>query len=118
MLLLRKKECKWKIISSLIGLSCYNITRIFERIVKFRIVNDFLNAYGHLLIYLSIPITSSLVGWLTNVLAIKMTFYPLNFIGILPYLRWQGIIPNKAAKMSSISVDLWTTKLINVKECF
>ena len=81
-------------------------------------MNDFLNAYGHLLIYLSIPITSALVGWLTNVLAIKMTFYPLNFIGIPPYLGWQGIIPNKAAKMSSISVDLWTTKLINVKELF
>ena len=81
-------------------------------------MNDFLNTYGHLLIYLSIPITSALVGWLTNVLAIKMTFYPLNFIGIPPYLGWQGIIPNKAAKMSSISVDLWTTKLINVKELF
>ena len=73
--------------------------------------------YQSLLIYLAIPITSALVGWLTNVVAIKMTFYPIHFIGIKPF-GWQGIIPSKAAKMSSISVDLWTSKLINVKELF
>ena len=78
---------------------------------------DFWNDNQSLLIYLAIPITSALVGWLTNVVAIKMTFYPLNFIGIKP-IGWQGIIPSKAAKMSSISVDLWTSKLINVKELF
>ncbi len=77
----------------------------------------FLQEYQSLLIYLAIPITSALVGWLTNVVAIKMTFYPIHFIGIKP-IGWQGIIPSKAAKMSSISVDLWTSKLINVKELF
>ena len=69
--------------------------------------------YQSLLIYLAIPRTSALVGWLTNVVAIKMTFYPIHFIGIKPF-GWQGIIPSKAAKMSSISVDLWTSKLINL----
>ena len=77
----------------------------------------FWQEYQSLLIYLAIPITSALVGWLTNVVAIKMTFYPIHFIGIKP-IGWQGIIPSKAAKMSSISVDLWTSKLINVKELF
>ena len=77
----------------------------------------FWQEYQSLLIYLAIPISSALVGWLTNVVAIKMTFYPINFIGIKP-IGWQGIIPSKAAKMSSISVDLWTSKLINVKELF
>ena len=77
----------------------------------------FWQEYQSLLIYLAIPITSALVGWLTNVVAIKMTFYPIHFIGIKP-IGWQGIIPSKAAKMSSISVDLWTSKLINVEELF
>ena len=77
----------------------------------------FWQEYQSLLIYLAIPISSALVGWLTNVVAIKMTFYPIHFIGIKP-IGWQGIIPSKAAKMSSISVDLWTSKLINVKELF
>ena len=79
---------------------------------------DFLINYKDLLLYLSIPLTSSIVGWGTNVLAIKMTFYPLEFKGIPPFLGWQGIIPSKAVKMSSKSVDLWTSKLVSVKELF
>lgn len=78
----------------------------------------FLEEYKDIFLYISIPITSAFVGWGTNVLAIKMTFYPLNFIGIPPFLGWQGIIPSKVAKMSALSVDLWTQKLINVKELF
>ena len=47
-----------------------------------------------------------------------MTFYPLEFKGIPPFLGWQGIIPSKAVKMSTTSVDLWTSKLVSVKELF
>ena len=68
--------------------------------------------------YLSIPITSAIIGWGTNVLALKMTFYPVEFFGIKPYIGWQGIIPSKAAKMANLSVDLWTTRLVDVKELF
>jgi uncharacterized membrane protein YheB (UPF0754 family) len=68
--------------------------------------------------YLSIPLISGLIGWGTNVLALKMTFYPLEFKGIKPFLGWQGIIPAKAAKMASTAVDLWTSKLINVQDIF
>ena len=31
--------------------------------------------------YLSIPIIAALIGWSTNWLALKMTFYPLEFWG-------------------------------------
>lgn len=79
---------------------------------------EFLETYKEWFMYLSIPITSAIVGWGTNVLALKMTFYPLEFFGIPPFLGWQGIIPSKARKMSEMSVDLWTTKLIDVKELF
>ena len=79
---------------------------------------DFLTEYKLIFLYLSIPLTSAFVGWITNVLAIKMTFYPLDFIGIRPFFGWQGIIPSKAVKMSTISVDLWTTKLVSVKDLF
>jgi uncharacterized membrane protein YheB (UPF0754 family) len=65
---------------------------------------------------LSIPALSAFVGWLTNVVALKMTFYPLEFIGIPPYLGWQGIIPAKAESMASRTVDLMTTKLVGVEE--
>lgn len=71
-----------------------------------------------LLLYASIPIMSALVGWGTNVLALKMTFYPIEFVGIPPLLGWQGIIPAKAEKMASTTVDLMTTKLVGVDEVF
>ena len=66
--------------------------------------------------FLSIPLNLLLDG--LPMLAIKMTFYPLDFIGIRPFFGWQGIIPSKAVKMSTISVDLWTTKLVSVKDLF
>ncbi|MCB0756166.1 MAG: hypothetical protein KDB98_11270 [Flavobacteriales bacterium] len=74
--------------------------------------------YGYLLPYLAIPLVSGLVGWGTNALAIHMTFYPVEFVGIKPFLGWQGIVPAKAAKMAEKSVDLMTTKLIDVQELF
>ncbi|MCT4579838.1 MAG: hypothetical protein N4A35_00350 [Flavobacteriales bacterium] len=81
-------------------------------------MTEFLDAYGVYLQFLSIPLVSGIVGWGTNVLALKMTFYPLEFWGIKPFLGWQGIIPSKAEKMAKISVNLWTTKLVNVRELF
>lgn len=70
------------------------------------------------LLYLTIPIISALVGWGTNWLALKMTFLPLEFRGIPPYIGWQGIIPAKASVMAAKSVDILTTKLLNIKELF
>ena len=66
---------------------------------------------------LSIPIIAALVGWLTNKLAVWMTFYPLEYRGKRPF-GWQGIIPSKAHKMASKAVDLVTSKLISVEEEF
>lgn len=77
--------------------------------------------------YLLIPLIDGAVGYFTNVLALEMTFSPLEFVGI-PILRfpeqsfglfgWQGIIPAKARKMASIAFDLMTTKLLNIHEIF
>ncbi len=67
---------------------------------------------------LLIPFTYGFVGWVTNWLALKMTFYPIKFWGIPPYLGWQGIIPRKAHKMASKSVDTITGRLMNIQEVF
>lgn len=78
---------------------------------------------------LSIPVVSAIIGWGTNLLALKMTFYPVEFKGIdikglrpvgweMPPLGWQGIIPSKAGSMAAKSVDLITTKLIDIEEQF
>ncbi|MBN7770905.1 hypothetical protein KUV44_06435 [Marinobacter daepoensis] len=68
--------------------------------------------------YLSIPVIAALIGWSTNWLAIKMTFYPLEFIGKPPLLGWQGIIPSKARKMAAKSVDATIAKIGTVQEIF
>ncbi|MCB1157076.1 MAG: DUF445 family protein [Leptospiraceae bacterium] len=64
------------------------------------------------------PFTYGFVGWFTNWVALKMTFYPLKFWGIPPYIGWQGIIPRKAHKMASKSVDIITTRLLKIEEVF
>ncbi len=68
------------------------------------------------LMYLIIPATSGVIGWGTNVLAIKMMFQPIDFVGIPPFLGWQGIIPARASKMAAICVDLMTAKLLDVEQ--
>lgn len=77
-----------------------------------------------------LPIISAIIGWGTNVLALKMTFYPLEFIGFtikgfkpigwggLPPFGWQGIVPSKAASMAGKATDMITTKLIDVEKQF
>ena len=75
---------------------------------------DFISA--DLLRFVSIPLLAALVGWATNVLALKMTFYPLEFLGLRPYLGWQGIIPAKAESMARRTVNLMTTRLVGVRE--
>ncbi len=67
---------------------------------------------------LLIPIISAFVGWFTNVLAVKMMFYPTEFIGIPPYLGWQGIIPASAEKLARFSTKLITTKLLSLEQLF
>lgn len=67
---------------------------------------------------LSIPLTAAVVGWFTNWIAIWMTFRPLRFHGIRPFLGWQGIIPRKAEKMARVFVDSSMKRLGSVPELF
>ncbi len=68
--------------------------------------------------YVSIPFIAGIVGWFTNWIAIKMTFVPLEFIGIRPIFGWQGIIPSKATKMASTFVDTTMSRLGRLSEVF
>jgi uncharacterized membrane protein YheB (UPF0754 family) len=77
--------------------------------------------------YFIIPWVSAIVGYGTNVIALQMTFYPIEYWGINLYrpknqpfgfFGWQGIIPNRAEKMASISFELMTKRLFNIQEVF
>ena len=74
-----------------------------------------------------IPAVSGVVGWGTNLIAVQMTFYPLEFKPFKVWqpagqpfglFGWQGIIPAKTEKMTTILTKLWTEKLIDVKAVF
>lgn len=69
-------------------------------------------------LYLSIPLTCGFIGYFTNIVAMKMMFYPVDFIGWKPWLGWQGVIPRKAGKMASIACDTIVPRLISEKEMF
>jgi len=69
-------------------------------------------------IVLLIPLISALVGWFTNVVAIKMMFHQVEFVGIPPYLGWQGVIPANALRLAKVSNALITGKLLSLRQLF
>jgi uncharacterized membrane protein YheB (UPF0754 family) len=77
--------------------------------------------------YFLIPWIAGFVGYITNVLALTLTFYPYEFFGIEIFrlkgepwgiIGWQGIIPTKAEKMAGICFELMTTRLFSIHEIF
>jgi uncharacterized membrane protein YheB (UPF0754 family) len=83
---------------------------------------------------ISIPLFTGVIGYIINLTGLWMLFHPIRFTGfrfpgLAPLARllprrlqeipgiihggvgWQGIVPNRAAKMGSISVDKGIAKL-------
>ena len=78
-----------------------------------------LYAMPHFWGLVTIPIVAAVVTWAHVWLAMKMVFYPLEFVGVLkPWLGWQGIVPRKAGKMAGIVVDNTLAKLGSLSEIF
>ncbi len=65
---------------------------------------------------LVIPCVAAVIGWLTNWLAVWMTFNPLRFVGMPPLLGWQGILPAKSEKMARIVSQRALEKLGSLHE--
>jgi uncharacterized membrane protein YheB (UPF0754 family) len=78
-------------------------------------VDDFL---AHWQIYLSMPVIAAVIGYLTKRAAIEMMFRPLEFVGVPPYLGWQGVIPRNSERMIAVAAELLTAKLVDPKEIF
>ncbi|OBF92827.1 hypothetical protein A5791_13205 [Mycobacterium sp. 852002-51163_SCH5372311] len=67
------------------------------------------------LIYLSMPLVAAFVGWSTKIVALEMVYRPLEFRGIGPF-GWQGIVPRRAGKVGSKTIDLLTSNLLKPEE--
>lgn len=70
------------------------------------------------MLYVSMPVVAAIIGYVTKLVAIRMMFEPLNFVGIRPFFGWQGIVPRKAEKMATIACDLMLEKLISPRDVF
>jgi uncharacterized membrane protein YheB (UPF0754 family) len=66
-------------------------------------------------IYVSMPIVAAFVGWGTKIVALEMLYRPVEFKGIGP-LGWQGIIPRRAGKVGSKTIELLTENLLKPQE--
>ncbi|MGQ0622604.1 MAG: DUF445 domain-containing protein [Panacagrimonas sp.] len=67
-------------------------------------------------LYLSMPFVASIIGYTTKLVAIRMMFEPIHFVGIPPFLGWQGIVPRKAQQMAEIACDTLTRRLLTARE--
>lgn len=66
-------------------------------------------------IYLSMPLVAAFVGWSTKIVALEMLYRPLEFKGIGP-IGWQGIVPRRAGKVGSKTIELLTSNLLKPEE--
>ncbi len=64
-------------------------------------MSAWLATYGS---YVLIPFIAAAAGWATNWLAIKMTFYPLEYVGKFPF-GWRGVVPSRIRKFATGMVD-------------
>ncbi|MGW7532868.1 DUF445 domain-containing protein [Amycolatopsis sp. NPDC054798] len=72
----------------------------------------------HWPVYVSMPFVAALIGYVTKRVAIEMMFRPLEFIGIRPFLGWQGVVPKHGGRMAAIATELLTANLLDIKEVF
>ena len=78
-------------------------------------------------VYIIIPILSAIVGYLTNVVAVWMTFHPTEFAPARVWqpegqpfglFGWQGIIPAKAVSMTQLLCDVFMDKVLDIDAIF
>ncbi|MBF0118633.1 MAG: DUF445 family protein [Desulfobacterales bacterium] len=66
----------------------------------------------------TIPLICGTVGWITNVIALKMLFYPEEKIGKPPFLGWYGFIPSRSKELAEYLIDFVVSNFISVRELF
>ncbi|EME64331.1 DUF445 domain-containing protein [Amycolatopsis decaplanina] len=72
----------------------------------------------HWPVYVTMPFIAALIGYVTKRVAIEMMFKPLEFVGIKPFLGWQGVVPKHGGRMAAVATELLTSNLLDVKEVF
>jgi hypothetical protein len=66
-------------------------------------------------VYLSMPFVAAFVGYTTKLVALQMLYRPIEFVGIGPF-GWQGVVPRRAGKTASLTIQMLTDKLLKPEE--
>ena len=66
---------------------------------------------------LVIPVISALIGYITNVVAIKMLFWPRKPINLL-FFKLQGLLPKRQADIAKSLGELVEDQLLSVDDIF
>ena len=67
------------------------------------------------LLFLTVPTITAFIGWVTNWAAVKMIFWPRNYLGI-GKAGWQGIVYRQGHKFAVGVADMVTGNLITTRE--
>ena len=67
------------------------------------------------LLFLTVPLVTAFVGWVTNWAAVKMIFHPEKYVGIGP-LGWQGILQRRSHKFATGIADMAVENLLSPRE--
>ncbi len=68
-----------------------------------------------LILFITVPTVTAIIGWITNLAAVKMIFYPRKFLGLGP-LGWQGILYKQGDKFAGSVADMVANELITSEE--
>ena len=66
-------------------------------------------------LWIILPLIGALIGWLTNVLAVKMLFRPRKPINLLLF-KLQGVFPKRQKVLAEKIADLVATELLSSEE--
>ena len=69
-------------------------------------------------LYCAMPLIACAIGYGTKIVAIRMMFAPMAFVGRPPYLGWQGIVPAKAQVMAETIYETLTARLLKPSDIF
>ncbi len=68
-----------------------------------------------LILFITVPTVTAIIGWITNLAAVKMIFAPAKFFGLGP-MGWQGIIYKQGHKFATGVADMVSENLITPEE--
>jgi uncharacterized membrane protein YheB (UPF0754 family) len=105
-------------------MSGYERTSSFKGKIKRRMTFFFHPVHGKMLggrsnvmVFIILPIIGALIGWITNYIAIRLLFRPLEPVRLWPFpITFQGLIPKRKGQIADTVGQIVAERLFSVEE--